>query len=268
MIGSANSASAGFPPLAETDDIETLYQAGVRAYGEHPDAARDRLASQYWGKAALKGHAPSQTSMGMLCEAGRGMPLDAKRAQLWYERAAKQGDAQAKARLAAMKQPRRPAPKAPAEATPDEPAKSWIVRWLLPPVFLVLGLGGLSYGIDEWRKESAFDSRGRTLSATVLQVSKTTSRSTTRYRAQVKFETESHQQIETWVKLSHSVGETLYDDNHAAQTPIVYLPESPDVAKGADADSETVESFLMGFFALGYLGFDMRQRWRRYQGVA
>lgn len=156
----------------------------------------------------------------------------------------------------------------PAENSLDAAIVHWILRWLFPPLLLLVTVSCIGWGIGDWLRESAFERHGKTTLALVLQAGETSKRSGAGYRALVSFETEDGRPIETWVPLSRAVGQTIFESGQQVQAPVVYLPDSPYVAKGADTGSDAKQELLLGIVGLGVFCGDMWLRWRRRQRSA
>jgi len=62
-------------------------------------AVDDALAAYWYRRAALQGYARAQTSLGFICETGRGITRDFEEAACWYRKAALQRDEEAQYRL-------------------------------------------------------------------------------------------------------------------------------------------------------------------------
>jgi len=73
--------------------------ADVRAGIEAWRAGNYEAAIAEWRPLAERGDADAQFNMGQAFKLGRGVPLDQRQAQIWYERAARQGHQQAEANL-------------------------------------------------------------------------------------------------------------------------------------------------------------------------
>ncbi|MXQ72312.1 tetratricopeptide repeat protein, partial [Aeromonas caviae] len=65
-------------------------------------AQDDQQAIAWYRKAAERGDAAAQASLGLMYERGQGVTRDARQAVAWYRKAAERGDAQAQARLGHM----------------------------------------------------------------------------------------------------------------------------------------------------------------------
>lgn len=92
-IAACFKAKTLFPEVARF-----RFQLG-RAYeaSKEPD-----IAARWYGEAAERGHAPAQTSLGRLYEAGDGVAQDDGEAARWFRKAAEQGDPVAQTRLGNM----------------------------------------------------------------------------------------------------------------------------------------------------------------------
>jgi cell division septation protein DedD len=79
--------------------VSTSAAADVRAGIEAWRAGNYEEAIRQWRPDAERGDADAQFNLGQAHKLGRGVPLDLQQAQTWYERAARQGHAQAEANL-------------------------------------------------------------------------------------------------------------------------------------------------------------------------
>lgn len=77
--------------LAESGDLEALYNLGLRYLHGNVVAQDGRKALAYWKRAAEQGHAASQNNIGFLYSEGLGVPKNEKLALLWYRKAADAG---------------------------------------------------------------------------------------------------------------------------------------------------------------------------------
>ena len=93
-----NNLHTGFIAILFTSFILT---AATPARADDPgnEAARQFRAQE---SLALQGNVESQYRVGEMCEQGLGTRRDAAMAYLWYSKAARQGDARARDRLAAL----------------------------------------------------------------------------------------------------------------------------------------------------------------------
>ena len=87
---------------ADAGDIDAAYKLGYM-YQEGAIRKDYTQAAKYFLQAATAGHAEAQYFMGWLCEWGKGVPLDLKKAKQWYRKSAAQGDKDAKKALWQLK---------------------------------------------------------------------------------------------------------------------------------------------------------------------
>lgn len=86
-----------FEKAAQHNQIEAQYRYGM-ALLEGRGAVQDYKTAFYWlEKAATKGHAQAQSALGEMYNAGIAVKGDAERAYLWFNLAAAQGEASAAA---------------------------------------------------------------------------------------------------------------------------------------------------------------------------
>ncbi len=88
---------------AQGGDVASMYALAV-SYAEGKGVTRDDYEAVKWLQpAADRGHVPSQRMLGQMYERGRGTPsVDYTQARQWYEKAAAQGDEEAKTALARL----------------------------------------------------------------------------------------------------------------------------------------------------------------------
>jgi hypothetical protein len=84
----------------EPEDAEGQNSLGVMYRDGQGVARDDKLAVQWFRKAAEKGHARAQSNLGWCYEYGRGVAKDEKEAVRWYRKAAEKGAAIAQSNLA------------------------------------------------------------------------------------------------------------------------------------------------------------------------
>jgi TPR repeat protein len=90
------------PSLAETI-AKQLHESGqYHEYGLAPDASPAQ-AVLYYRKAAMRGYAPAQNSLGFCYLSGFGVPIDPHLAAKWFAMSARQGYTPAMANLGALK---------------------------------------------------------------------------------------------------------------------------------------------------------------------
>jgi cell division septation protein DedD len=89
------AAAAVTAAMTATSSASADVRAGIEAWraGNYEAAVRE------WRPLAEAGEPDAQFNMGQAYKLGRGVPLDVTQAQTWYERAARQGHAQAEANL-------------------------------------------------------------------------------------------------------------------------------------------------------------------------
>jgi cell division septation protein DedD len=91
LLGAAASVAAILAAGSASADV----RAGIEAWR----AGNYEVAVREWRPLAEAGEADAQFNLGQAYKLGRGVPLDVAQAQTWYERAARQGHAQAEANL-------------------------------------------------------------------------------------------------------------------------------------------------------------------------
>jgi TPR repeat protein len=100
--GDFAAALREWQPLAAAGNAEAQFQLG-RLYAHGEGVARDeRLAGEWYRKAAEQGHARAQNNLGVLHQEGRGVERDEREAARWYRLAAEQGRTTAQVNLARL----------------------------------------------------------------------------------------------------------------------------------------------------------------------
>ena len=112
---------------------------------------------------------------------------------------------------------------------------------LLPPALVVIGLGLAYGGFTEGRDFKAIADHGKTVEATLDQVTwkeKAVSGREKGFKLEVHFETEAKQPVKTTISVSKDVGQR-YRDGNGDKVQVKYLPESPNTVILADAKDES-----------------------------
>ncbi len=81
--GDFKTILAQWMPLAEQGDAYAQYVLGFTYVG-NGGSENDKAAAKWFNKAARQGHADAQISLGLMYENGRGVPANYLRAYMWY----------------------------------------------------------------------------------------------------------------------------------------------------------------------------------------
>ena len=93
-----------FRPLADQGDADAQIMLGIMYQAGHGVPKDDAQAGEWFRLAADQGHARAQTSLGTMYASGHGVPQDYAQAVEWFRLAADQGNAWAQIMLGIMYQ--------------------------------------------------------------------------------------------------------------------------------------------------------------------
>ena len=100
----AGDTLAQWMPRAERGEAQAQYLVGNAFFTGHGAPKEYKQAAEWLRKAAIQGHTKAMVQMGLLCSAGKGVPLDSIEALKWYTLAEQRGDPEGKQGASALAQ--------------------------------------------------------------------------------------------------------------------------------------------------------------------
>ncbi|GLR12440.1 hypothetical protein GCM10007907_12300 [Chitinimonas prasina] len=126
-----------------------------------------------------------------------------------------------------------------------------IKSFLLVPVLILVGIGLLYSGVQEYRHSKALNDHGKLAEAVIEQVNWSTKRGRDRnFKADIRFTTEAGQEIAGSVELPDTQGKQLRDSDAPGTLKVKYLPEDTTVIELADHQDNSAGMFGGGAVAL------------------
>lgn len=130
------------------------------------------------------------------------------------------------------------------------------------PLCLLGALFFIALGVNGFLDNQELADHGKQAHAEVVSVTYN-SKSLQRYEAEVRFVTVNNQTAKAHVAVPVSLFEQIQQTHTAADLPIRYLPESPDIAVMEGGKKDTWPCYVAALLLIAFSVVEYRRHWQR-----